>query len=567
METVRKSGHVRYIAQVAKSFTDGPWSSFPLQLGGGNVQTQNVRVFPSTAGYNTWVVNPQGCPDWLGNKCSDERGFLFNKNDSLTYLPESTYDTEIEKNLGLATSGYGGYETIELGWQGSGGPSIEHMPLFDIADPLYWIGLFGLNPLPTNFSTLNNPQPSFMHSLYNQSKIPSVSYGYTAGNQYRFNEVYGSLTLGGYDSNRFTPTNTSFGFYSDISRDLLVNLKSITSDKSSPSNLLPDGQISIYLDSTISTIWLPETACAAFESAFNLTYNSTIGHYLVNDSLHEALQASNPSITFTLVNDSGNEVDITLPYAAFDLTLSPIIANSTLVDNGTTSRYFPLQRAANETQYTLGRTFFQEAYLIADYDRGNFTVAPCAWDETNVATTRLTSILSPSNQKIADGNNKSSSGASPISSGAIAGIAIGIVALIALLLLALWLIRRKKNKTKGAAHLASHNADSDAKSMDGHGANGEGKPFISQPLGGELGADAEIHELTAPHKNAPQEMDSPYRTDPNKVGYSEMEGAGYFGPGKGGAHEVPGSAPVFEMEGSAVQELGPGRRSVDVAKK
>jgi hypothetical protein len=537
METVRKSGHVRCIVQVAKNFTDGPWSSFPLQLGGGNVQTQNVRVFPSTAGYNTWVVNPQGCPDWLGNKCSDERGVLFNKNNSLTYLPESTYDTEIEKNLGLATRGYGGYETIELGWQGSGGPSLEHMPLFDIADPLYWIGLFGLNPLPTNFSTLNNPQPSFMHSLYNQSKIPSVSYGYTAGNQYRFNEVYGSLTLGGYDSNRFTPTNTSFGFYSDISRDLLVNLKSITSDKSSPSNLLPDGQISIYLDSTISTIWLPETACAAFESAFNLTYNSTIGHYLVNDSLHEALQASNPSITFTLVNDSGNEVDITLPYAAFDLTLSPII------------------------------TFFQEAYLIADYDRGNFTVAPCAWDETNVATTRLTSILSPSNQKIADGNNKSSSGASPISSGAIAGIAIGIVALIALLLLALWLIRRKKNKTKGAAHLASHNADSDAKSMDGHGANGEGKPFISQPLGGELGADAEIHELTAPHKNAPQEMDSPYRTDPNKVGYSEMEGAGYFGPGKGGAHEVPGSAPVFEMEGSAVQELGPGRRSVDVAKK
>jgi hypothetical protein len=527
-----------------------------LRLGGGNVQTQNVRVFPATAGYNTWVINPQGCPSFYGEGCSDSRGFLFNKNDSITYVSESRYDTEIEKNLGLGTTGDGGYETVGLGWQGSGGPTIDHMPLFDIADPNYWIGLFGLNPLPTNFSTLNNPQPSFMHSLYNQSLIPSVSYGYTAGNQYRFNQVLGSLTLGGYDSNRFTASNTTFGFYSDIERDLLVNLKSITTDNASISDLLPDGQISIYLDSTVTGIWLPETACAAFESAFNLTYDSTIGYYLVNDTLHEALLASNPSVTFTLVNDSDNEVDITLPYAAFDLTLSfPI------VDNGTTSLYFPLQRAANETQYTLGRTFFQEAYLIADYDRGNFTVAPCAWDQTNVASTQLESILSPSNEALADSASSSSPSSSSFSSGAIAGTVIGIVALIALLVLALILVRRRKNKNKAAAHLASHDVDSDVKSLDD--THGEGKPFISQPMGGELGADSEIHELTAPHKNESHEMDSPYRTDPNKVGYSEMEGDGYLGAGKGGAHEMHGSTPVFEMEGSAVGELGSERRIVE----
>jgi hypothetical protein len=512
-----------------------------------------VRVFPSTAGYNTWVINADGCPEEYGTSCKDERGFLYNQNDSLTYDPVSIFDTQIETNLGLNTRGYAGYETLELGWNGAGGPSLEHMPIFQIADSNYWLGIFGLNPLPTNFTTLNNPQPSFMETLYNQSKVPSVSYGYTAGNQYRFNQVFGSLTLGGYDSNRFTPTETTFGFYQDIERDLLVNLKSITTDKSSPSNLLPDGQISIYLDSTIATIWLPESACAAFETAFNLTYNSATQRYLVNDTLHEALLNANPSITFTLVNNTGSEVDITLPYAAFDLNVSfPIVAN------GTTSRYFPLQRAANDTQYTLGRTFFQEAYLIADYNRGNFTVAPCAWDENKISQTSIGQILSPAwTEKAA---SKSKSSGSSFSSGAIAGVVVGIVAVIAALILALWLVRRKKNKRKaGVAHLSSENADT--KSLDG--ANGEGKPFISQPMGGELGGDGEIHELTAPHKNAPQEMDSPYRTDPNKVGYSEMEGAGYFGPGKGGAHEVHGSAPVFEMEGSEVQEMGPGRRSVE----
>jgi hypothetical protein len=557
--------------EILKRIADGPWSSFPIQLGGGTVQKQTVRVMPSTAGYNTWVINEQGCPDFYGDDCSDERGLLYNKNNSLTYLPQAIYDTQIEKNLGLDTSGYGGYETIELGWQGSGGPSLEHMPIFEVADPNYWLGIFGLNPLPTNFTTFNSPQPSFMQTLYDNNTIPSRSYGYTAGAKYRFSEVYGSLTLGGYDSNRFMPTNTTFDFYSDIARDLLVNLKSITSDNSSSSlDLLPDGQISIYLDSTVSTIWLPESACDAFQEAFSLTYDSDLERYLVNDTVHDALSERNPSFTFTLVNSSGDEVDITLPYAAFDLTLSYPLA-----PNGTTSRYFPLQRAANNTQYTLGRTFFQEAYLIADYDRGNFTVAPCAWDANNVATTAVESILSPSLTRKA-GSDDDKSG-SAISGGAIAGIAIGIVALIALLGLALWLLRRKKNANKrGAAHLAStaSNAE-DAKSFDGAagGSNsGEAKPFISTPMGGELAGDSnEIHELTAPHKAPPVEMDSPYKTDPNKVGYAEMEGGvgavGFYGPGKGGAHEMHGSTPVFEMEGSAVNEIGPGRRSVDMREK
>ncbi|KAM0721228.1 hypothetical protein Q7P37_003516 [Cladosporium fusiforme] len=533
---------------------DGPWSSFPLQLGGGTVQKQNVRVMPSTAAYNTWVINEQGCPENYVEDCANSRGFIFNQNDSVTYLPESVYNMEIEDNLGLNSRGYGGYEDITIGWQGSGGPEIDHMPLFDIADSNYWIGVFGLNPLPTNFSTLNSPQPSFMQTLYDQNKIPSRSYGYTAGNQYRFNKVFGSLTLGGYDENRFGSDNATFGFYPDISRDLLVNLKSIKTDKSSPSDLLPGGQISIYLDSTTPNIWLPKSACEAFEKAFNLTYDNATSRYLVNDTLHDALTELAPEVTFTLVNSAGSEVDITLPYGAFDLT-----AKFPIVQNGTTEHYFPLQRAENDTQYTLGRTFFQEAYLIADYDRGNFTVAPCAWDESAVHTTAIKSILSPNNTEAVASAQKDSDD-SGISVGAIVGIVIGLVVAIALLSLALWLLHRRKQKRKNtaAAHLASTD-NNEIKSVDG----GENKPFISEPLGGELASDAEIHELTAAHKLAPVEMDSPYKTDPNKVGYSEMEGGGYYGPGKGGAHEMHGSTPVFEMEGSEVQELGPGRRSVE----
>lgn len=94
----------------------------------------------------------------------------------------------------------------------------------------------------------------------------------------------------------------------------------------------------------------------AFENAFGLTWNATSELYLVNDTLHAILQASNINITFTLGvgKTGGDTVDITLPYASFDLRATP-----PLVQN--TTSYFPLKRAANSTQYTLGRAFLQEA--------------------------------------------------------------------------------------------------------------------------------------------------------------------------------------------------------------
>lgn len=57
-----------------------------------------------------------------------------------------------------------------------------------------------------------------------------------------------------------------------------------------------------------------------------------------------------------------------MEYESFDLMAEyPIVNNQT--------RYFPLRQAQNDTQYTLGRAFLQDAYVIADYDRSNFSVS------------------------------------------------------------------------------------------------------------------------------------------------------------------------------------------------
>ena len=115
--------------------------------------------------------------------------------------------------------------------------------------------------------------------------------------------------------------------------------------------------IAAFVDSTVPYIYLPLDVCEKFEESFGIHWNDTVQAYHVNDTLHARLLAKNANVTFTLSNSSiGHTVDITLPYAAFDLTAEyPLMP--------TASRYFPLKRAANDTQYTLGRTFLQEAYV------------------------------------------------------------------------------------------------------------------------------------------------------------------------------------------------------------
>ncbi|KAG5655355.1 hypothetical protein KAF25_006858, partial [Fusarium avenaceum] len=130
--------------------------------------------------------------------------------------------------------------------------------------------------------------------------------------------------------------------------------------------------------------------------------DDSTGLYLVNESHHDQLLASNAEVSFRLsdVLEGGSTVTITLPYQAFDLK-----AEYPLVEN--ISYYFPLRRAMNESQYTLGRTFLQEAYLTADYERGVFNISQCSWVEG--AKARVATITS----SVTDGdsgNEASSSG-------------------------------------------------------------------------------------------------------------------------------------------------------------
>ena len=172
----------------------------------------------------------------------------------------------------------------------------------------------------------------------------------------RIKGSFGSLTLGGSDVSKYRPTNNSFDLAPDISRDLVVGIKSITStyNNGSVSSLLPSPTLA-FIDSTVPYLYLPEDACKSFESELGLIYNEDDNLYFVDDLVHQTLVNLKPVFTFHLANDKSSEpaVEIDLPYASFDLVIKPPLLPNT-------TPYIPLRRGTDD-QITLGRTFLQEA--------------------------------------------------------------------------------------------------------------------------------------------------------------------------------------------------------------
>ena len=296
-------------------------------------------------------------------------------DDSKTWIDQKIYTLDAETNLGYDTSNSGnyGFDTISLP-SSDGEVTLDSQVLATIATPQFWLGNLGISPMQIDYN--GTAQASLITSLNSTNKIPSLSYGYTAGASYREwhalslslpililaeSNTTASLTLGGYDQSRFTPNDLSFTFSSDPGRDLVVGIQSISFSGSDVEGtpLLPTPSYAM-IDSTIPDIWLPLDACTAFEKAFRITWDPIHLKYLVNETIHETLLKENASVTFQLGNsiDSGATTGIVLPYASFDLQLGPpILPNVT--------RYFPLRQAQNTNQITLGRSFLQEVYVMS----------------------------------------------------------------------------------------------------------------------------------------------------------------------------------------------------------
>jgi hypothetical protein len=138
-------------------------------------------------------------------------------------------------------------------------------------------------------------------------------------------------------------------------------------------------------------------------------------------------------------------INITLPYTAFDLQLTyPAIPDTNFADANSTMYYFPLRQAMDETQYTIGRVFLQEAYLITDYERNNFSIHQAVHTADPIQNTSIVSITR-AGSSVLTGPPKDSGGMR-LSTGGIVGIVIVAVVITALLTFAVLFCCRKRHK-------------------------------------------------------------------------------------------------------------------------
>lgn len=364
----------------------------------------------------------------------------FQSNASSTWEAIGIYELGIGRNLGIPGNGFNGFDTIAME-----DVKLEHEPVIAYASPAFWLGQLGLLPSTLNFSkTISSP--SLLRSLKDAGDIPSLSYGYQAGAAYRNAKVPGSLVIGGYDRSRASapaltvPISDTLGFNVGVQDVVASNTLQGTL------SLISNEKILAAIDSSVPELWLPRSVCDKFETAFGLQYHEASDRYILNDTTHAQLVQLSPSLAFTIGSDTsvgGNTTIIRLPYSSFDLQASfPIFAQAT--------KYFPIRRAANETQYTVGRTFLQEAYLGVDWERNVFNISQAAFADPMPAADVVTILplpgLTRTNGTIVDDKKATLTG------GAIAGIVVGSVAAVAIALLLLWFTCARRRRHSNTHH-------------------------------------------------------------------------------------------------------------------
>ena len=214
-------------------------------------------------------------------------------------------------------------------------------------------------------------------------------------------------------------------------------------------SLLNPADAALYtIDSSTPYLWLPKSVCDQFEKALGLTYDEDIQLYTFGKNLLQHQNLINLNLTFNFIIadglESSNMVSLSLPYDAFDLQVKYPFPGLKATQSSPPTNYFPLRRAANETQYTIGRAFLQETYLMVDYDRNNFSVYQAKFPTD--PSLELVNIIMPQDTDNATTTaTGASKGTNGLSKGALAGLVVGASAVAAtLVIVAFWVVSRRR---------------------------------------------------------------------------------------------------------------------------
>ncbi|KAK7561006.1 hypothetical protein IWX91DRAFT_70229 [Phyllosticta citricarpa] len=203
-----------------------------------------------------------------------------------------------------------------------------------------------------------------------------IAWGYTAGSFRR--NFSASLTFGGYDLSRFNLTGAVENPINvNASSPLQLTVQEVTVWSSNYSSFgtgygSPDLALNATVEPALPYLWLPESWCSTIAYEFNLTWDAERQLYAVPENI--SVESPDLRVSLKLCGNGACE-PFTLPFSAYVLATDLTSNTST---NIAPSRYFAMRPSEN---LILGRVFFQETYLFADYDRNFFRIGKAIFDK------------------------------------------------------------------------------------------------------------------------------------------------------------------------------------------
>lgn len=300
----------------------------------------------------------------------------------------------------------------------------------------------------------------------------------------------GSLVLGGFDQARLSSAAISLPINASSSaQPFQVIIQSIVASQTLSGSIqsLQLSPTTAHLDSATSQLWLPRETCDLFETAFGLSYDAETDLYLVNKTIHSRLVENDPYVTFAIGDGDAVSTNIALHYNSFDLNASIPIYNSS-------TPYFPLRRAANDTQHILGRAFLQESYWVVDWERLNFTIgSTIAQNKTSEIVPILPVLTGVSGPAEPSAAPAPSPPHKKSNTGTIAGAVVAVVIVLAMVAGIFYCLRRRRQQRQSTQ---PYEVTANVDPAQSHGNVEYFHPEKSPSMGHKSGSDVSIAEMS-----------------------------------------------------------------------
>ncbi|KAJ3497606.1 hypothetical protein NLG97_g1774 [Lecanicillium saksenae] len=433
---------------------DGPWQAPIFDVEGGGPQ---LPLYPSLDFGNVFITADEGGlydPSvsstsrktglrfldrqeevFLGSVINQTSSPMTSYFDNLTFASEPSDDATVNMTVFAASD-----------WKYKTANGSSYSP---------WVGYLGLGD---PFIIVEDKVPStLLNQVKSQGKIVTEAVSMNLASA-KFQQS-GSFILGGYDKSRVLGSPgvwSGLPSNSIILRDVTLGVEEGGSPFKIETTVTKAAPLSIWQGLGGNRLGTEITRnCEAIAKHLPLTWRDEIGYYTwnVDDPQYKRIVTSPAYLGFVFSTPEAKNVTIKVAFALLDLTLeSPIVSNPT--------QYFPCHPTDSEYGiWALGRAFLQAAFLGLDYENNQTYIGQGPgprqeqvlvkeWPKNNNAleTSLADSYASTWRPHWSVLPEKGNGSSGSLSGGAIAGIVMGIVGLLAVLTgLAWWLVRKRRN--------------------------------------------------------------------------------------------------------------------------